>query len=146
MVLNIIWHDSNLVAINKPPGLLVHRTPLAKESETFAVQLLRDQLGRRVYPVHRLDRKTGGVLLFALNQSIGKAMHLAFSKRLIEKTYLAIVRGFTEPEGLIDHPLRKENGMMQESKTLYKTLANPRSTCHLEHIAHRATPYWKSRL
>jgi tRNA pseudouridine65 synthase len=61
-VLPVLYQSADFVAINKPHGLLVHRSPIAAEASEFAVQLLRDQLGQRVYPVHRLDRKTGGVL------------------------------------------------------------------------------------
>lgn len=66
--LQILYQDEHLIAINKPHGLLVHRSPIAADASEFAVQLLREQIGQKVYPVHRLDRKTGGVLLFALNE------------------------------------------------------------------------------
>lgn len=64
--LEIIYQDDYLVAINKPHNLLVHQSPIARNAEEFAVQILRDQINQKVYPVHRLDRKTSGVLLFAL--------------------------------------------------------------------------------
>lgn len=66
--LSILFQDEHYVAINKPNGLLVHRTRIAEENKTFALQLLRDQLGKRVYPLHRLDRPTSGVLLFGLSK------------------------------------------------------------------------------
>lgn len=122
MHLEIIYQDEYLVAINKPHGLLVHRTRLANDADEFALQLLRDQLERRVFPNHRIDRKTGGVLLFALNEDIHRTMQKAFADKLINKKYLAIVRGFTEDEGVIDYPLKKENGILQEAITQYKTL------------------------
>lgn len=122
MQLEIIYQDDHLVAINKPHGLLVHRTRLANDADEFALQLLRDQLGRRVFPNHRLDRKTGGVLLFGLNEEVHIAMQKAFADKLIDKRYLAIVRGYTEDEGIIDYPLKKENGTIQEAITRYKTL------------------------
>jgi tRNA pseudouridine65 synthase len=75
-LLDIVFHDDDLVAINKPHGLLVHQSPIARDAEEFALQILRDQLNRRVYPVHRLDRKTGGVLLFALSKNVEKLMQL----------------------------------------------------------------------
>jgi len=121
--LEIIYKDDKIVAINKPHGLLVHRTKIATEREVFALQLLRDQLGQRVYPVHRIDRKTSGVLLFALDEVNNSKTTALFRDQQVEKTYLAIVRGFTDPEGTIDYALRKENGQLQESITHYKTLA-----------------------
>jgi tRNA pseudouridine65 synthase len=68
MVLEILYHDNCLIAVNKPHGLLVHRSPIAADASEFAIQVLRNQIGAWVYPVHRLDRKTGGVLLFALDK------------------------------------------------------------------------------
>ncbi|MDX5444142.1 MAG: pseudouridine synthase, partial [Hymenobacteraceae bacterium] len=65
--LEILYRDEHYVAINKPGGLLVHRTRIAEEDKRFALQMLRNQLGQHVYPVHRLDRQTAGVLVFALN-------------------------------------------------------------------------------
>ncbi len=122
MELEIIYRDENLIAINKPHGLLVHRSPIASDVQEFAVQILRDQIGQRVTPVHRLDRKTSGVLLFALTNEVNRAMNMQFEEGKVQKTYLAIVRGFTSDEERVDYPLRKENGSMQESITCYRTL------------------------
>ncbi len=71
MQLNVIYLDAHYAAIDKPAGLLVHRSPLAADARVFALQLLRDQLGQAVYPCHRLDRPTSGVLLFALDPANG---------------------------------------------------------------------------
>jgi len=120
-LLEIIFETDRLVAINKPPGLLVHRSPIAGNADEFALQLLRDQLGRRVYPVHRLDRKTSGVLLFALSKSSHAAMHHLIANQQIEKTYHAIVRGYTPDEERIDYPLANETGKVQEAVTNYRT-------------------------
>jgi tRNA pseudouridine65 synthase len=120
--LSIIYQDNDLVAINKPHGLLVHRSPIAADTDLFAVQLLRDQLGQKVYPVHRLDRKTAGVLLFALNDEINRLMQQQFQNGEIKKTYHAIVRGFTPDSGEIDYPLKREDGTLQSAFTSYKTL------------------------
>ena len=124
--LPLVYQSSDLVAINKPHGLLVHRSPIARDASEFAVQLLRDQLGQRVYPVHRLDRKTGGVLLFALDETMNSVMQQQFSDGNVAKTYLAIVRGYTEDEQDIDYPLRRDDGrgagLLQEAFTHVKTL------------------------
>jgi tRNA pseudouridine65 synthase len=120
--LQIIYQDSDLVAINKPNGLLVHRSPIAADADVFAVQLLRDQLGQKVYPVHRLDRKTSGVLLFALNEEMNSVMQQQFKNGEVDKTYHAIVRGYTPDTLDIDYPLKREDGTIQEAFTSLRTL------------------------
>jgi tRNA pseudouridine65 synthase len=121
-MLEIIHQDEDLVLINKPHGLLVHQSPIARDAEEFALQLLRDQLQKNVWPAHRLDRKTGGLLLFALNKETNVLLQTLFRDNLVKKKYLAIVRGHTPNEMDIDYPLRKENGVMQEAFTHFKTL------------------------
>lgn len=123
-MLEIIYEDEYLVAINKPHGLLVHRSSIAADAEEFALQLLRNQLNRHVYPVHRLDRKTGGILLFALDKDTEVAIQQQFAGNQVSKKYWAIVRGHTLPHGEIDYPLRKDNGTLQEAFTAYTTLAH----------------------
>ena len=122
-MLEIIYQDDHLIAINKPHGLLVHRSFIASDASEFAVQLLRDQIGRRVYPAHRLDRKTGGVLLFALSAEVNSAMQQQFAERKVKKTYFAIVRGHTPDSGEIDYPLKREGGGEQDAVTNFETLA-----------------------
>jgi len=121
-MLNILFRDEHLIAINKPHDLLVHRSSIAADAEVFALQLLRDQVGQKVYPVHRIDRKTGGVLLFAFDKAIEIEMQKQFSNNLVNKKYLAILRGHAPDDGEIDYPLRKENGTLQEAFTAYHTL------------------------
>lgn len=122
MNLEILYQDEHLIAINKPHGLTVHRSDYIGDADTYAVQELRDQIGQFVYPCHRLDRKTSGVLLFALNTEINKLMQMQFAENLVKKTYLAIVRGYTDDSGVIDYPLTNENGKTQEAITEYRTL------------------------
>lgn len=121
-MLEIIFQDEYLVAINKPHGLLVHQSAIARDADEFALQLLRDQIGQNVWPAHRLDRKTGGLLLFGLNKEMNALLQGLFRDNKIKKKYLAIVRGFTPDKMEIDYPLRKENGTMQEAFTRFKTL------------------------
>ena len=121
-MLDILFQDDYLIAINKPHGLLVHQSPIARDAEEFALQLLRDQIHQPVYPVHRLDRKTGGILLFALDKETEHLMHQLFAAKKMHKKYLAIVRGFTPDSGEIDYPLKKENGTLQDAFTSYVTL------------------------
>lgn len=121
-MLEILYQDEYLVAINKPRDLLVHKSFIAGDIEEYAVQILRDQIGQRVYPVHRLDRKTSGVLLFALNKEVLKQLNDNFATRKVFKKYIAVVRGFTPEEATIDYALTNDNGQLQEALTHYKTL------------------------
>ena len=121
--LEIIYQDDQLVAINKPHGLLVHRSPIAADATEFAVQILRDQLDHKVFPVHRLDRKTGGILLFALDENTNSIVQQLFANGGVSKEYLAIVRGFTPDELEIDYPLRRDDGVLQNAQTSLRTLS-----------------------
>lgn len=122
MQLEILYKDDCIVAVNKPHGLLVHRTKIADDAEEFALQILRDQLGQSVYPAHRLDRKTGGVLIFALNEETNRSLQINFANNQIKKTYWALVRGFTESDGVIDYALKRDDGKIQDAMTIYRTL------------------------
>lgn len=86
--------------------MLVHRSWLDKHETVFVMQTLRDQIGQLVYPVHRLDRPTSGVLLFALNSDIARTLSLQFERHEVTKTYLAVVRGAMTTGGRIDYPLK----------------------------------------
>ena len=131
--LEILYQDTHLVAINKPSGLLVHKSPIDRHETQFALQMVRDQIGQYVYPVHRLDKPTSGVLLFALSAEIAQKMSLLFRSSKVHKEYISIVRGFTEDTSLIDYPLKqmldtkaqKKQGItkeIQEAQTVYERL------------------------
>lgn len=122
-MLPILHHDSHLVAINKPSGLLVHRSAIAPDRVT-CMSILRDQLGAWVYPVHRLDRGTSGALLFALDPDTARRLNAMFAARNIDKSYLATVRGYAPESGEIDSPLSdSEGGEPVEALTNYQRLA-----------------------
>lgn len=123
MSLEVLYRDESLIAINKPHGLLVHRTKMATDATEFALQLLRDMIDQPVYPAHRLDRKTSGVLLFALNEGMNRELQMKFQEKEITKVYWSIVRGYTDDEGTIDYALTNESGKVQKSITRYKTLS-----------------------
>jgi tRNA pseudouridine65 synthase len=121
--LDILYRDDWLVAVDKPTGLLVHRTELAR-AETFALQLVRNQLRRRVYAIHRLDRPTSGVLLFGLTPEAAVSMSRQFERRQVTKRYLAVVRGWPEREGVIDYPLAdRPDRPPRSALTRYRLLA-----------------------
>jgi tRNA pseudouridine65 synthase len=132
--LEILYQDAYLVAINKPSGLLVHKSMIDRHEIYFAMMMLRDQIGQWVYPVHRLDKPTSGVLLFALDSDTARLMSEQFSTHTMTKTYLAVVRGFTEEHGVIEHALvekldkiadkkSRDDKEAQEAVTDYKRLA-----------------------
>lgn len=105
--LPILYRDPFLVAVHKPSGLLVHRSMIDRHETRFALQIVRDQIGQRVYPVHRLDKGTSGVLLFALDEASARQLGQSFDHGLVDKRYLAVVRGWAPEAGEIDHPLRR---------------------------------------
>ncbi len=115
--LNILYRDPCLIAIHKPSGLLVHRSKIDRHETRFAMQLLRDQIGQHVFPLHRLDKPTAGVLLFALDSDIARQMNLQFCHANgLRKHYLAIVRGYTPASQHIDYPLQEQLDKMTDRK------------------------------
>jgi tRNA pseudouridine65 synthase len=125
MALTLLFRDRHYVAVHKPPNLLVHRSWLASREQRFLLQELRDQIGQRVYPVHRLDRATDGVMIFGLDAAAAKALAGSFEERRVEKLYWAIVRGWAPPQGRIEHPVkdRDETGAAKPALTDYRRLA-----------------------
>lgn len=133
--LEILYKDEYLVCINKPSGLLVHKSMIDRHEIYFAMKMLRDQLdGVWVYPIHRLDKPTSGVLLFALDSHTAKLMSEQFAAHSIKKTYIAVVRGYAPESGVIEHGLQEKFDKIsdkdarrdkeaQEAITHYKCLA-----------------------
>jgi len=107
-ILTILYQDDYIVAVDKPAGLFVHRSYMDKDEVYFALQLVRDQVGQYVYPLHRLDRPTSGVLLFGLNEEVARLMGQAFTDKKIQKTYFALTRGHLLSADKIDHPLKEK--------------------------------------
>jgi tRNA pseudouridine65 synthase len=145
--LPILYRDDSLIAIHKPAGLLVHRSVLDRHETRFALQILRDQIGQKVYPVHRLDKGTSGVLLFALDREVGRLLTRQFERGEISKRYLAIVRGYPPQTGEIDHPLARmadehcgitAGTEVQSARTCYHRLATVE-------LPHRVDRYPSSR-
>jgi tRNA pseudouridine65 synthase len=109
--LPILYRDDWLLAVHKPSGLLVHRSLIDRHETRFAMQLVRDQIGQHVFPVHRLDKGCSGVLLFALDECSARRLGQAFESGPVEKWYTAVVRGWMPERGEIDHPLaRRDDG------------------------------------
>jgi len=121
-MLEILYQDDYIVAVNKPHGLLVHQSSIARDAKEFALQILRNQLNKTVYPSHRLDRKTSGILVFALDKATDSTMQQKFQNREVEKKYLALVRGFAPQEITVNYALKNDNEVLQEAVSYFKTL------------------------
>ena len=128
-----IYRDPWLLVVHKPAGLLVHRSPIDKHETEFALQYARMMNeGEHVYPVHRLDRPTSGLLVFARDPDTASRFGKTMMAGGVSKVYLAMVRGWTMEQGLIDHPLREEavdrrlkheDQPLREARTRYRRLA-----------------------
>jgi tRNA pseudouridine65 synthase len=103
--LPVLHRDRWLAVVDKPAGLMVHDSALARGEIEFAADRLRAQFGRPVFLVHRLDRATSGCLLLAFDRDTASALGLALMSGAVEKDYLAVCRGWPEPEFVVDHPL-----------------------------------------
>ncbi|TVP92962.1 MAG: pseudouridylate synthase [Pseudomonadaceae bacterium] len=128
-----IYRDEWLLAVHKPAGLLLHRSPIDRHETEFALQYARElNGGGYVYPVHRLDRPTSGLLLFARDPETASTLGKALMAGQFSKTYLAMVRGWAPESGEIDHPLRDhsidrrdraDEQTVREAFTRYRCLA-----------------------
>lgn len=134
-MLEIIYQDEWLVAVNKPSGWLVHRSWLDRHETRIVMQAVRDQIGQHVFTVHRLDKPTSGVLLMGLSSEVGRLLSQQFEQHQIQKRYHALVRGWLEGEDRLDYPLTEEQDKIadkfstqdklpQEAITHYRSLAN----------------------
>lgn len=112
----ILYQDEALVVIYKPAGVLVHRSALAAHDTRILMTELRDQLGQWVYPVHRLDRATEGVMVFALSSAHAATLCDAFATHHAKKRYLAVVRGYAPDACHLDRPLREEDGLRPKTE------------------------------
>lgn len=150
--LQILHRGADLVVVDKPAGLLTHRTELAPDRDV-AMTRVRDALGTWVWPVHRLDRGTSGVLVFALSEARARALRSEFDRGSIEKIYVAIARGTSPEHVIVDHPVPRSEGAervpaVTELRRLYAGAyfsvveARPRTgrfhqiRRHLSHIRH----------
>ncbi len=120
--LPVLYQDDVLLAVDKPAGLAVHRG--AARDRTVALQLVRDRAGRHVHAVHRLDRATSGVLLFALDPGTARRLQEQFEAGAVAKRYLALVRGIPPESGVIDHPIPRDvDGPRVPALTEFRRLA-----------------------
>jgi tRNA pseudouridine65 synthase len=122
--LDILYQDDGLVAVDKPAGILVHQARIPEPSDQIAMKILRDQLGKKIFTIHRLDRPTSGVLLYAIKESSLRLVHDLFENREVTKKYIAVVHGETPLEWYADTPLaRSDQELPREARTDFKRLA-----------------------
>jgi len=114
--LDVLYQDSALVLVNKPAGVLVHRSALDRHAPRVLLQELRDHIGQRVYPVHRLDRPTSGVMVFALSNDVASQLSQQWRNQQVEKHYLAIVRGYAPETTRVEIALREEDGLRPKAE------------------------------
>lgn len=158
--LDVLYLDETFVAVDKPPGILVHRTPQARDDPTYMLQLARDQLGRLMFPVHRLDRNTSGVLLFALGSEEARLLHDRLQEPETRKEYLVLCRGSTPQVFESRRPLTGKEAWteftkiteLSRSSLLRARIHSGRRhqvRRHLHHLAHQVigdTRYGKGRI
>ena len=137
-LLTILYQDEYLVAIDKPAGMLVHRSFLDKHETVFVLQTLRNQLGQHVFPVHRLDRPTSGVLVFALSAEIARLL-TEQQQQGWQKMYLAVVRGHLKEALLLDYPLKEQLDAIADKKARQDKVAQPAQT-RIWPLAHAELP------
>jgi tRNA pseudouridine65 synthase len=135
----ILYRDEHIVAIDKPSGLLVHRSEIDRHETRFAIQILRDQIGQHVWPAHRLDRGTSGVLLFGLSKDIASQLGRQFEQGNVEKRYWAVVRGHPPLSGSIDHALSRQRDPYEFRGEQSSTEAQPALT-HFRKLAEIELP------
>ena len=127
-VLRILYQDEYLVAVDKPAGMLVHRSFLDKHETLFVMQTLRNQLGQHVFPVHRLDRPTSGVLLFALSSEVARLLTEQHQQESWQKFYLAVVRGYVKEPLLLDYALKEQLDKVADKKARQDKIAQDART------------------
>ncbi len=123
--IDIVFEDASLLAVNKPAGLLIHRSKIAADENDFLLDRLRAAKGTELFLAHRLDRATSGLVLLAKSRTLAGELGRQFMERTITKRYLAVVRGWPDERGVIDYPLPdvRENSPRKEAVTAWRTLA-----------------------
>lgn len=138
--IEIVFEDDYIITVNKPNNFLVHHSHYARNiEEPTLLEQLTNQLGTEYYPIHRLDRKTSGIILLAKQKEFVAPFQELFNQNDIHKTYFAIVRGFSPNTGKIDTPVKNDDtGVYKDALTNYQTI------CSIE-LDIPVTPYDKSR-
>ncbi len=137
--LTIIYRDDSLVVVDKPSGLMTHRSRIAEDDTSSAMELLRDHLGEWVYPVHRLDRATSGLLLFGRDKDNARRLHESLAQGQFEKVYWAITRGHAPITQEIDRALKEKRDRITDKKAQHDKAPQSAQTS-IETLAHVSLP------
>lgn len=141
---SVIQQTSDWIAVNKPHGLLVHKTFIDRQDPDNLLKQLREDLNKdlhqTIHPVHRLDKPTSGVIIFALNKHTAQHLSEQFAQHAVQKTYLALVRGWPEDAGIIDHPLKKIQDKHDDPRRNKNTESQSAIT-HFECLAKAEIPF-----
>ena len=125
MSLEIIFEDDYFICVNKSNNVLVHHAYHSRNvaDEDSLLQLINNEIRLKVYPIHRLDRKTSGIILLAKQKEFVSKFQELFSNNEIQKTYYAVVRGFSPDTKIIDSPVKGRDAKVhKEALTHLKTL------------------------
>jgi tRNA pseudouridine65 synthase len=125
MSLEIIYQDSYCLLVTKPNNVLVHHAHHSRNKidEKSLVQLIEDQLGSRYFPIHRLDRKTSGIILLASKKEYVSTFQALFTNKEIKKVYYGVVRGYSQENRIIDSPVKGRDALVyKEAETHLKRL------------------------
>ncbi|WP_456377382.1 pseudouridine synthase [Lutibacter sp.] len=140
MKIEILFEDDYIIIVNKPTNVLIHNSYYARNIKVATLlELLFTQIGKSFYPVHRLDRKTSGVIMLAKEKKQVAIFQELLNNNTLKKTYLAIVRGFIKEPILVETPVKKPDTNVYKNA---KTFCEPISTKELEIPVH---PYNTSR-
>lgn len=118
-MIEILYQDEYLIAVNKPCGMLVHRSARSDGDAPVLLQQLRDQTDRWLYPVHRIDRPTSGIVMFGFSPEIARRLNDGLTAGCIRKSYTALVRGWLQENVELDHPVKNEKGNLYPAQTLF---------------------------
>jgi len=125
MSLEIIFEDPYFICVNKPNNVLVHHAHHSRNvaDEDSLLQRIKDEIGLKVYPIHRLDRKTSGIIILAKEKEFVSKFQELFTHHDIQKTYFGVVRGFAPETKTIDSPVKgRDANVHKEALTTLKTL------------------------
>jgi tRNA pseudouridine65 synthase len=149
LILPILYIDEHLVIINKPPGILIHPTNIDSKESVSVMKALRNQLDRWVWPVHRLDKPTSGILMFALDKESAKSLSDLFFNRRVKKKYKSVVRGITSIEETINYPLKdipdKKSGKKSGGQDTLREAVTSYNLLFSAELPFKVGPYETSR-
>ena len=144
---DIIFEDDWMIAVHKPTGMFVHRTDGWDRDLTPLLQVVRDMIGKHIYTIHRLDRATSGVVLMGKTPEASSGLHEMFRERKIAKTYSALVRGFCDPAGTIEIPLRPRQPNSANKSAAVPETERPAQACctHYQTVRMFELPFKSTR-